>query len=357
MAYVFKEKIKYSEYIEFIKNYSFLSFMQEDNWAKTKNNTNHLIVAVFNNNKVCALAQIIINKRKCGNQFYIPNGYLLDFNNKDLLDFITNNIINLAKKYNAYVIDVYPNISTNNSNYHNIHHNLLELGYKFSDEYLDYTDNVLIPLKRKKKKISKIELKRKYENKDFYLKRGIYFETTNNFKDIDRMDYIINDLQFDKDLVKKLLINFKNRIHIIFAKLDLVFYANFLKENADNNLELVKINELLTISDELDIGCALIIEPYNEKDNICEFIYNTEKESFEDLDIMNGLLYETMKICNEKGYSYIKVSNINLDIKTYIERYKGISIKYIGHYSLILNKFKHYINKKYKRSIKTKKLS
>lgn len=350
MAYVFKEKIKYSEYIEFIKNYSFLSFMQEDNWAKTKNNANHLIVAVLDNNKICALAQIIINKRKCGNQFYIPNGYLLDFNNKDLLNFITYNIKNMAKKYNAYIIDLYPNISTNNINYHNIHHNLLELGYKFSDKYLDDTNNVLIPLKRKNKKISKTELKRKYENKEFYLKRGIYFETSTNPNDIDRIDYLINDPQLDKELLQNLFKNFENRVHIIFAKLDLVFYANYLKEYTDDSLELMKINELLTISDELDIGCALIIEPYNEKDTICEFIYNTEKESFESLDIMNGLLYETMKICNKKGYSYIKVSNINLDVKPYIERYQGTSIKYIGHYSIVLNKFKHYINKKYKRN-------
>lgn len=349
MAYIFKEKIKYSEYIEFIKNYSFLSFMQEDNWAKTKNNANHLIVAVLDNNKICALAQIIINKRKCGNQFYIPNGYLLDFNNKDLLNFITYNIKNMAKKYNAYIIDLYPNISTNNINYHNIHHNLLELDYKFSDKYLDDTNNVLIPLKRKNKKISKTELKRKYENKEFYLKRGIYFETSTNPNDIDRIDYLINDPQLDKELLQNLFKNFENRVHIIFAKLDLVFYANYLKEYTDDSLELMKINELLTISDELDIGCALIIEPYNEKDTICEFIYNTEKESFESLDIMNGLLYETMKICNKKGYSYIKVSNINLDVKPYIERYQGTSINYIGHYSIVLNKFKHYINKKYKR--------
>lgn len=348
MGYVFKERIKYSEYIKFIKDYSFLSFMQEDNWVKTKNNANHLIVAVLNNNKVCAVAQIIINKRKCGNQFYIPNGYLLDFNNKTLLEFLTFNIKNLAKKYNAYVIDLYPNISTHNPNFNSINHNLLELGYNFKDEYLDNTNNILIPLKRKNKKISKSELKRKYENKDFYLKRGIFFETSTNPNDIDRIDYLINDPKFDKELIQNLFKNFDKRVRIVFAKLDLVFYANYLKEYTDNSLELMKINELLEISDELDIGCALIIEPYNEKDTICEFIYNTEKESFENLDIMNGLLYETMKICNEKGYSYIKVSNINLDVKPYIERYQGTSIKYIGHYNIILNKFKHYINKKYR---------
>ncbi len=348
MAYLFKEKIKYSEYTEFINNYSFLSFMQEDNWAKAKNNSNHLIVAVLENNKVCALAQILIRKRKGGNQFFIPNGYLLDFNNKTLLEFMTDNIKRLAKKYNAYIIDVYPNISTNNPNYHNIHGNLLELHYQFKNEYFDNTDNILIPLKRKNKKISKTELKKKYENKDFYLKRGIYFETSANPKDIDRMSYLINDPHLDQQLIAELFRNFPNRVQIVFAKMDLVFYENFLKENTDNSAELMKINELLTISDEIDIGCALIIEPYNKTDNICEFIYNTEKESFDHLDIMNGLIYEVMKICNKKNYSYIKISNINLNINKYIDRYQGLSIKYIGHYSITLSKFKQFINKTYK---------
>lgn len=349
MGYVFKERIKYSEYTQFLKNYSFLSFMQEDNWAKAKNNARHLVVACLENNKVCALAQIIIKKRKGGNQFYIPNGYLLDFNNKELLNFMTDNIKTLAKKYQAYVIDIYPNISTDNNRSQQIHHNLLEANYKFSDEYLDNTDNILIPLKRKNKKISKTELKKKYENKDFYLKRGIYFQTSTDIKDIERLAYLMNNPHFNKDLIVNLLNNFPNRVKMIFAKLDLVFYNNYLKENTDNSIELMKINELLTISDEIDIGCALIIEPYNEKDNICEFIYNTEKESFEQLDIMNGLIYETMKICNAKSYSYIKVSNINLNKNYYINKYQGYDIKYIGHYSIILNKFKHYINKHYKR--------
>ena len=41
MAYIFKEKITYSDYKLFLKNYDYLSFMQEHLWAKAKNYHNY----------------------------------------------------------------------------------------------------------------------------------------------------------------------------------------------------------------------------------------------------------------------------------------------------------------------------
>lgn len=345
MSYVFKEKITYDEYLNFIKEQKYLSFMQEDLWAKTKKISNHKIVAVKENDKVCALASILVKKRKGKKYFYIPNGYLMDFTNKELLEFMTSSIKMLARMYGAYAVEVYPNIDVDDPICTEVHNNFRNLNYKFKDEYIDKTNNLLIPLKKKNKKISKTELKKKYENKDFYISRGIEFEVTNNKEDIRRLQSLVTGKYFDFETIDGLITNFKDRVHMIFAKLDLVFYKNYLIENTNDAREINKVEELLTISDAIDIGCAIIIEPLNDKDNICEFLYNTEKESFTDLDITNGLLYETMKICNSKGYSFIKISNFNLNINKYIERYNAHEIKYIGHYSLVLKKFTYFLNR------------
>lgn len=345
MSYTFKEKITYDEYLKFIKEQKYLSFMQEDLWAKAKNISNHKIVAVKDDDKVCALAHILIRKKKGKKYFYIPNGYLMDFTNKELLEFMTKSIKLLARMYGAYAVDIYPNIDIDNPICNEVHNNLKELKYKFKDEYIDKTNNLLIPLKKKNKKISKTELKKKYENKDFYVSRGIEFEVTNDKEDIRRLQALVTGKYFDFETIDGLITNFQDRVHMIFAKLDLVFYKNYLIENSDNAREINKVEELLTISDVIDVGCAIIIEPINETDNICEFLYNTEKESFTDLDITNGLIYETMKICNSKGYSFIKVSNMNLNLKKYIERYDAHEMKYIGHYSLVLKKLTYFLNK------------
>lgn len=348
MSYTFKEDITSKEYIEFLKKQNYLSFMQEEEWSKSKNCNNYKIVGVSKNNKLCATANILIINKKRQKKYFIPNGYIINFSDTKLLNFMTQNIKEMAKRDKAYVVEIYPNIDLDNPLYNIIHYNLLNLNYKYNKNYLDNSDNILIPMKNKNKKISKIELQRKYENKDFYLKRGIEFEITSNIKDIDRLQYIINNSYFNKELVKELIKNFKDRVKIIFAKIDLVYYKNFLETINNHEYDINKIDELINISDYMDIGCALIIEPLNKNNSVCEFLYNTEKNSFEHLKINNGLLYETMKICNQKNYSYIKVSNLKLNKKLIIDNYNGYEINYVGCYSLIINKFKYFLNKQIK---------
>lgn len=345
MSYIFKEKISFKEYDNFIKKFKYLSYMQEEKWAKVKNIKNHKVIGVFDNDILCAVAHILVIEEKKAKRYFIPNGYLLEYKNIELLDFITQNVKELAKKEKIYLIDVYPNITNNNPYYTIAKNNLLNLNYKFTDVYIDKTDNILIPLKNDNKKIPKNILKKQYENKEFYTKRGIFFEISNSIDDIDRFEILLNKKYFNKELMKNLIKIFSDRVYMIFTKIDLNYYKNFLENTEDKYNEISKIEELLTISDEIDIGCALIIEPYNVKDNICEYIFNSELSSFEHLNIDNGMLYETMKICNKNDYDYIKVSNININILKYIEKYNGIPIKYIGKYSLIINKFKYYMHK------------
>ena len=350
MGYIFKEKIAYKEYVDFIKNCDYLSFMQENLWAKTKEYKNYLVVGVYDDNKLCATAQIIINKKKSGNQFYIPNGFLLDFSNKPLVTFFTENIKGLAKKYHAYVIDVYPNISTKNTNFNIIHNNLTDNAYRWFNEYIDATNNVLFPLYKGKKKVTKTELKKKYEKRDFYLRRGVSFEVSDSLEDIRRLSEIIDDEYFSDDLVGNLMMNFKERVKIIIAKINLPFYYAYLNDEGAPKADLAKIDELIdVIGDEMDIGCALIILPFNTKNNICEYIYNTIKPLFKDLEVEDGLLYQAMIEAQKFGCNFIKISNINLNTDYYVDHFQCFPIKYIGHYSLVINKFQYFLNKEVKR--------
>lgn len=350
MGYVFKEKITYSQYEKFIRNYPYLSYMQENLWSKTKEYKNYLIVGILDGQELCAVAQIIIQKNRGSNKLFIPNGYLLDFTNNDLVSFMTINIKALAHKYHAYVVDIYPYITTTNTNYQIIHNNLLQNNYIWTNEYLDRTKNVLISLMNGKKKISKKELTKKYDKKDFYLKRGIEFEISDSLEDIKRLNNLTDKEYIDNNLIGNLMLNFKDRIKLLFAKIDLVFYLNFLKNNDSSLKEINKVEELIAnIGDEMDIGCALIILPYNKKQNICEYLYHTEKESFDNLEITHGLLYEIIKEAHHYGCQYIKISNIDLNEKYYIDNYQANPIEFIGHYSLVINKLNYFLNKEIKK--------
>ena len=333
MAYDFKEKITYKQYCKFLEKQKGLSYMQEDEWAYVKNNKNHMIVAALENNEVCALAHILIKKKILGFEFYIPNGFIMDFTNKKLLTFFSNCISKLALEKKAYVVNMYPNIDKTNPNSIEINKNLIKLNYIYKNKYLDRSTNVLIPLKNYKA-IDDSE----------YLKKGIYFEKSSNIYDIDRLNNIILDEYYKPELVKGLMDNFGKRVSFIFAKLDLVFYENYLLEK-HNTKELYKIQELLQISDEIDIGCAIILEPFAKSNEVCEYLYNTEKESFEHLEVTNGMLNLALKYCNKKNYKYLKASNINLNKDIFINKFKGKQINYIGNYRLVINKLVNAINR------------
>lgn len=333
MSYIFNEKITYKQYCNFLEKQKALSYMQEEEWAHVKNNKNHMIVAVTEDNKVCALAHILIKKKRLGFEFYIPNGFIMDFTNKKLLTFFSNNIKKLAFEKKAYLINMYPNIEKTNPNSIEINKSLTELNYIYKNKYLDKSNNILISLKDYKI----------LDDSD-YLKKGIYFEKSNNIYDIDRLNNIILDNYYNPELVKALLDNYGNRVSFIFAKLDLVFYENYLLET-HNTKELDKITELLQISDEIDIGCAIILEPFSVNNEVCEYLYNTEKESFEHLNVTDGMVNLALKYCSKKNYKYLKVSNINLDKKIFIDKFNGKQINYIGNYRLVINKLINAINK------------
>ena len=265
MAYDFKEKITYKQYCNFLEKQKGLSYMQEEEWAYVKNNKNHMIVAALKDGEVCALAHILIRKKILGFEFYIPNGFIMDFTNKSLLNFFSNKISKLALERKAYVINLYPNIYKSNPNSTQINNNLIELNYTYSNKYIDESTNLLIPLNKYKI----------VDDKD-YLKKGIYFEKSSNLYDIDRLSNIILDENFNPEYIKGLLDNYGKRVSFIFAKLDLVFYENYLLEHHKTK-ELYKIQELLQISDEIDIGCAIILEPFSQNNEVCDYLYNTER--------------------------------------------------------------------------------
>lgn len=337
MGYIFKEKITFKQYEDFLKKNKFVSFMQEDVWARSKNIENRLIVAILDNKEVIATAQIIIEKISGGTRLYVPNGYLLDFSNQVLLTFMTENIYLLAKKHKAYVVDIYPYLTKQDKKREFIHNNLLSLNYQYKDEYIDNADYLLIPLKKK--------IASNNYDEDFYRKRGIFFKTSNNIEDIRTFLELNTEEYIDNDLLGALFINFKDRIKFIFAKLDLVFYVHYLKENNGSNQEINKIEELiLAIGDEIDIGCSLIILPHNKND-VADYIYNIEKESFDNLNINQGMLHEAQIIATNNRCKYLRISNLNLNINYYLNEYNATKIEYIGHYYLVINKIKYFFNK------------
>ncbi|MBR1417228.1 MAG: peptidoglycan bridge formation glycyltransferase FemA/FemB family protein [Bacilli bacterium] len=132
------------EFKKFAYNHEQASFHQTLNWATLKAFTNwekHL-VGVKKNNKVIAASLILAKQTPIKKKmFYAPRGFLIDYDNFELLKFFTEGLKEYAKKNKAIFVkidpyisyqerDLYGNIVEGGKNNKNAFNNLISLGYK-----------------------------------------------------------------------------------------------------------------------------------------------------------------------------------------------------------------------------------
>ena len=99
------------EYQKFWENHPLKTFLSAPKIAKLreKSNWKSYFVGVKENKKVVAAALLLSHKRKFNvNEFYSPRGFLLDYNNKELLTFFVEKVKEFAKSKKGYVLRVDP---------------------------------------------------------------------------------------------------------------------------------------------------------------------------------------------------------------------------------------------------------
>ena len=105
------ETITEEEYRKFWESHPLKTFLSapEISELRKKQNWDTYFVGVKEKNKLIAATMLLSHKRHFGKyEFYSPRGYLLDFNNKDLVDFFTKEIKKFIKKHKGYIFRVDP---------------------------------------------------------------------------------------------------------------------------------------------------------------------------------------------------------------------------------------------------------
>lgn len=143
MQFIFD--IAEDKYDEFVKNHPTKShFLQSYAWgqlSRTKGLEPHYI-GVERDNSLVAVALLLQKKMPLGySYFYAPRGYVLDYNDTELLKFFTSEIKTYTKKRKAIFVKIDPDVKLHNidqdgnslndgfSNY-KVVDDLIELGYK-----------------------------------------------------------------------------------------------------------------------------------------------------------------------------------------------------------------------------------
>ena len=132
------------EFKDFSINHPQASFYQTINWGELKRENGWIphLVGIKKNNKVIAASLILSKQVKLGkNMFYAPRGFLIDYNDLDLLTFFTNSIKKYVKHRKGIFLKIDPYISyqerdllgkvvENGKNNKDAYNNLIKLGYK-----------------------------------------------------------------------------------------------------------------------------------------------------------------------------------------------------------------------------------
>ena len=88
MSYLFFKNINQEEFDEFVKNHEYCNLLQSYNWAKVKNNWDHMYTGVYKDNVLVATGLVLIKRLPLSYcMYYLPRGPIMDYKDKELVQY------------------------------------------------------------------------------------------------------------------------------------------------------------------------------------------------------------------------------------------------------------------------------
>ena len=137
-------ELKENEFRSFANNHPLKTFLQTPEIGSLRQKLGWKVsyVGVKDKNKVLCATMLVFKKRHFGQyEFYSPRGFLIDFNNKELLTYFVDNLKKYIKDKNGYILRIDPyviykerdidgNIVKDGIDNSKIVNNILDLGFK-----------------------------------------------------------------------------------------------------------------------------------------------------------------------------------------------------------------------------------
>ena len=353
MNFVQLTEKQYQKYWENHPLKTFLSAIEIAKLRKT-NNWNVDYVGVKQDNNLIAATMLLSHKRHFNRyEFYSPRGFLLDYNNRQLLEFFTKEIFKFIKNKKGYVLRIDPyvinkqrdidgEIVENGLDNTNVVDHLLKLGYKkvptnkleqvswmFSLDLEGKTEEQIL----KEMKPNTRNTIRKKKKNCISIKELTYDELE-KFQNImietgERKGFAIRDVSYYQEMYK--LFHSKEQIKYYITELNLNDYINNLK------IEKTKKEEKIA-----NLGSA----KYNDaqKKNLENEILSYEKRIVEALKIKEKVNKDTITLSGSM-FIMIKPEIVYLSSGNY-EEYMKFNSQYLLQWKMIKygleNGFKKY---------------
>ena len=138
---ILETKSDEEEYTRFLESNERCNFQQSLEWAKVKTSwKREVILAEDSSKKIIGSLMVWIRKIPIfGNIMYSARGPVCDVHNIEVLKQLTEGAKLLAKKYNAIVLRIEPDIKSDDTSFRNI---MLELGYSIKDDAKNFREEI-----------------------------------------------------------------------------------------------------------------------------------------------------------------------------------------------------------------------
>lgn len=248
--YHYKIGIPSSEHDDFVKQHALINILQSSSWQEVKSDWQHDRLGVYKDGKLLAVASILIKSLPLGyKMFYISRGPILDYRDKELLEFVIKSIKSYARSKRAIFVIFDPSICLSQtlvgqekiklSDNLTILERLKKLGVKWSGLTNDMGDTIQPRVQAKiyrenfsEESLSKSTKQaiRTARNKGIEIQVG-GIELLDSFSDLMKKTEKRKDIHLrNQDYYKKILDNFKGHSYITLASLDVVKRSKELEE-------------------------------------------------------------------------------------------------------------------------------
>lgn len=395
------------EFLEFSKRFRPSSMYQTVEYALTMNSNRYdsLLVGLVDDNKLLAASLIIIQKINGFRYANAPRGFLIDYNNKELLTTFTKLLKKFLGKKDIVAIKVNPMIIKTvynsegksilkNSKYDEIFKSMAKLGYF----HLGYNNNfeALKPRFEAMIDISK-PIEQIFKNIDKGFKSKIRKAIRNgvnvyhgDFNDLNLLyeetkDKYPRDLKYYEDLYK--FFDKKNNIDFYYCKLDTTEYLKYTQKkynemhklsfdlgnkligNSGNNSKI--INKKLQIDKEVSLYSKQLVEATNLLRDFPDgiviasalvvkwldtvyLVMSGYDENYKKFDGSHLMIWKLLARYSKLGFKYFDFGGVS-NITQVKNKYKGLNqfklsfnsevTEYAGDFELITNRPLYFVYK------------
>lgn len=384
--YHFEIDINQKEFDDFVQNHPYCNLLQSYNWAKVKENWDHLHTGIYDEtNTLIATGLVLIKYLPLGfTLFYLPRGPILDYENQNLVKYYFTELKRIAKKRKCLFIKFDPGIVIRN--YKNgedlpelnaktftILKNIESIGSKHHGftTYIAETAQARFHMGvQKQEDMDKYVPRSTLRSKNVALRKHVKVELSDEsgleeFSKIMHMTEERKSVQLrNKDYYKLLMQSYPNSTYLFLASVDPKDRKNELEKIInENQLKLSDENigkkakkraeqEIQQSMQELE-SMRQIFEKYHDRQviagglmigygNTVEMLYAGMNEDFRTFRPQYLTYMTQFSFAFDKGYDYVTMGGVEGTLKDGLSIYKSnfnpIITEYIGEFDLPVNR-------------------